>query len=150
MKRRAALLKLSREHHTALVLTQCIAKVSDASAIAGLMESVPAMFRRELEPHFLAEEQNLLPRLKAAGEIELVRRTLEEHRLLRGLAAQIASGHSASLKPFGVALNAHVRFEERELFAAAEALLPSAFLNASEQPHDLALPILYPPESPNR
>ena len=133
MKRRAALLKLSREHHAALVLGQRIAKAQDAASINDLMEWVPTVFRNELEPHFRAEEAALLPRLEAVGESALRRRTLDEHRLLRELAARIAAGDRHSLKPFGLALNAHVRFEERELFAVAEAVLPAGFLDAPDQ-----------------
>ncbi|WP_186408744.1 hemerythrin domain-containing protein [Candidatus Accumulibacter aalborgensis] len=136
MKRRAALIELSREHHGALVLTQRIAKAHDTAAVAHLMDSVPAIFRSELEPHFRIEEASLLPRLAAAGEVEQVRRTLAEHRELRDLAAKIAAGDRSRLKPFGAALNAHIRFEERELFATAESVLPAAFLDHSGQTCD--------------
>lgn len=129
MKRRAALQQLSREHHGALVLTQRIAKARGAAALARLLDVVPATFRRELEPHFRAEEESLLPRLVAAGEGDLVRRTLADHRELRILAAEIAAGDSSRLQTFGAALNAHVRFEERELFVTAEAVLPAEYLD---------------------
>ena len=39
------------------------------------------------------------------------------------LAAQCAAGEAAGLARFGTALEAHVRFEERELFPLAEAVL---------------------------
>lgn len=136
MKRRAALVQLSREHHGALVLTQRIAKAHDAATVSHLMASVPAIFRHEIEPHFQLEEASLLPRLVASGEVEQVRRTLTEHRELRDLVAQIAAGDGSCLKPFGAALNAHIRFEERELFATAESVLPAAFLDHSGQAYD--------------
>jgi len=129
MKRRPALLPLSREHHGALSLAHRIARAGEPAIIASLMESVAALFRRELEPHFQAEEADLLPRLAAAGEAALVARTLDEHRRLRTLAARIAEGDDASLKPFGAALHDHVRFEERELFVTAEQVLPADFLD---------------------
>lgn len=129
MKRRAALLQLSRDHHTALVLAQRIARAADETAVATLMTTVPATFSREIEPHFLCEEGGLLPRLEAAGKGGLVRRTLEEHRTLRELVARIAAGDRTCLKAFGSALHDHVRFEERELFAVAEAVLPAEFLD---------------------
>lgn len=128
-KRRAALLKLSREHHTALVLTLRISQANDAAAVSSLMKSLPRIFQHELDPHFRVEEEVLLPRLEKAGEIALVQRTFEEHKELRDMVARIASGDSASLKAFGVKLNAHVRFEERELFTRAEAVLPAGFLD---------------------
>jgi hypothetical protein len=61
----------------------------------------------------------------------VVRRTLEEHQLLRSLADRIAAGDIASLKELAQALRAHVRFEERELFTTAETLLPGDVLDAS-------------------
>lgn len=123
MKRSAALRQLSREHHTALSLALRIAKAADAAARATLLATVPTLFRGELEPHFQEEERDLLPRLADAGEAALVERTLAEHAQLRALAAAIAAGEEAALAPFGRLLQAHVRFEERELFAVAEERL---------------------------
>lgn len=129
MKRSPILLELSREHHTALVLALRIARANDPAAMASLLSSVPAIFRGELEPHFQQEEQGLLPQLVTAGELALVDRTLDEHRLMRDLVAKISAGDLLSLKSFGVMLKAHVQFEERELFATAQAVLPAAYLD---------------------
>ncbi len=129
MRRRPALRELSREHHGALVLALRISKADDRGT-QSLLTSVPELFARELEPHFQAEEKGLLPRLAEAGGQALVERTLEEHREMRELVSRIAAGDGASLKTFGLALRAHARFEERELFPAAEALLPAAYLDA--------------------
>jgi hypothetical protein len=131
MKRRPALRQLSREHHGALVLALRITKAGDATAVARLMATVPDVFARELEPHFRDEETNLLPGLAAAGAHALVRRTLAEHQLLRGLADRIAAGDVTCLAEFAHALRAHVRFEEHELFETAEAVLPDEILDAA-------------------
>ena len=124
MKRRPALRQLSREHHGALVFALRITKASDATTLAHLMETVPDFFAQELEPHFRDEEASLLPHLAAAGADALVRRTIDEHWALRELVDRIATGDPTSLTEFAQALRAHVRFEEHELFATAEALLP--------------------------
>lgn len=129
MKRLPALLKLSREHHTALSLALRISRADDAATQAALLVAVPGIFHNELEPHFQDEEIKLLPQLTAAGELALVSRTREEHRQLRDLVGRIAAGELASLKPFGEQLQAHVRFEERELFVTAQAVLSTAFLD---------------------
>ena len=129
MKRSAALLKLSREHHTALVLALRISRAGDATAQAELLISVPAIFRDELAPHFAAEESDLLPKLAAAGEAALVERTLAEHCLMRDLIDKITAGDPQSLKSFGALLKAHVQFEERELFVTAQAVLPAIYLD---------------------
>lgn len=123
MKRSLALRQLSREHHTALSLALRIAKATDPAAQAALLARVPPLFRGELEPHFQEEERSLLPQLAAAGETALVARTLDEHAQMRALAAAIAAGDATALAPFGTLLQAHVRFEERELFVVAEQRL---------------------------
>lgn len=129
MKRSPALLALSREHHTALSLSVRIARMADAEAEAALLIRVPAVFDAELEPHFEEEERSLLPALVAAGELALVTRTLAEHGAMRNLMTHIRSGDAVSLKLFGQQLAAHVRFEERELFATAQDVLSADYLN---------------------
>ena len=128
MKRSSALLALSREHHTALSLSVRIARMADAEAEAALLIRVPAVFDAELEPHFQEEEQGLMPALVAAGELALVSRTLAEHGAMRNLMTHIRSGDVVSLKLFGQQLAAHVRFEERELFATAQDVLSADYL----------------------
>lgn len=129
MKRSPALLELSREHHTALSLAARIARAADPAAEADLMARVQIVFRDELAPHFVAEEEGLLPAMAAAGERALVERTLGEHRLMQQMVDRIAAGDRDSLKAFGQQLTAHVRFEERELFMAAQVVLPAAYLD---------------------
>jgi hypothetical protein len=123
MKRSPALRQLSREHHTALSLALRIAKATEPAAQERLLATIPALFRGELEPHFREEERSLLPQLAQAGETILVARTLDDHAQLRALAAAIAGGDATALAPFGTLLQAHVRFEERELFVVAEQRL---------------------------
>lgn len=133
MKRSPALLKLSREHHTALSLAMRIEKAGDAHAQSAVQAILPAIFRRELEPHFQEEENTLLPQLAKAGEAALVKRTLQEHADLRWLAVLIANGDLAALPAFGKLLRAHVRFEERELFMVAQRVLPANYLDGNGQ-----------------
>ena len=128
MKRSPALQALSREHHTALVLSKACAGAAaskDAEKIAAQCAKVKRVFEQELEPHFKLEEEQLLPRMQAAGELALVERTLQENRDLRAMATSIAlRGNAEALTAFAELLASHVRFEERELFATAERLLP--------------------------
>jgi uncharacterized protein (DUF2249 family) len=72
----------------------------------------------------------LLPPLREAGEQARVARTLDEHRQLRALAQAAGRGDPAGLASFGLLLEAHVRFEERDLLPLAEAILPAATLAA--------------------
>jgi hemerythrin-like domain-containing protein len=125
MKRSQELIALTREHHHALVLAR--RAIDGARELAtGLAE----IFASELEPHFQIEEETLLPPMRDAGELARVARTLDEHRRLRALAQAVKQGDLGSLAPFGRLLEAHVRFEERDLFPCAEAVLPAAALAA--------------------
>lgn len=130
MKRSAALVRFSREHHPALVMAKRLRSAGDdPTALSQLADAFNASFAAELEPHFCAEEARLLPLLAAAGETALVDRTRREHAEMRALAAEIRRGTAGSLRPLGQLLEAHVRFEERELFAVAEAVLSAAALD---------------------
>ncbi|HNQ03592.1 MAG TPA: hemerythrin domain-containing protein [Thiobacillaceae bacterium] len=130
MKRHAGLSRLSREHHTALVLAKRAMRLADTqdAARGDFMAEVTRRFCTEYEPHFQAEEARLLPALQAAGHADLVTRTLSEHAALRALASRLARGEADCLRAFGEAMEAHVRFEERELFPRAESILPHALL----------------------
>lgn len=123
MKRHQQLQDLSREHHGALQLAlhaKRAALSGDALRIAASAAACVDAFATELDPHFVVEENGLLPALAAQGEGTLVQRTLAEHAELRQLIAKLANPDAATLQRFSELLNAHVRFEERELFEVAQ------------------------------
>lgn len=120
MRRSPALVHLSREHHAALVQAKRIKKINSSNT--ALSEAWPsAAFLTELAAHFHAEEAMFaqylvhLPRLAS--------RFLDDHETLRALMRQLHAGKLAALMAFGELLEAHVRFEERELFPALEGLI---------------------------
>lgn len=119
MKRAHYLRALSSDHHQALGLARMIT-ASEAGAInvPSLCDKVRTLFKTELIPHFAFEEHVVLPELTRLGESELVNRTLKEHRLLRELAARL--DENGALNEFAQLLKAHVRFEERILFAVCQ------------------------------
>lgn len=124
MNRAPALVPLSREHHEALVLARRASEPERPGA-------EPARVRLELlrrwpevfEPHFEVEEAVLLPALQAAGAMEAAASGRAQHDALRALVARIAGGELVALPAWGDAMREHVRWEERELFPRAEALL---------------------------
>ena len=125
MKRHEQLQDLSREHHLALKLALLARRALESGAapqIQAAAATCAKAFVSDLEPHFVREESDVLPLLAQAGEIALVERTLNEHDEMRRLAARLNEADPATLERFGELLGAHVRFEERELFPAAEAL----------------------------
>jgi len=125
MKRHPDLLQLSREHHGALKLARDARRAAasgDAREIAALAQRVVQVFPVELDPHFCVEEQGILLLLAQAGQHELVARTLADHAELRRLALALATPDADTLLYFADLLGAHVRFEEREVFEAAQAV----------------------------
>lgn len=132
MRRHPALRDLSSEHHSGLVLARRARKSARGGGTprsAG-WDEVRERFRSELDGHFRREEQGLLPALQAAGEVALVQRTLDEHQFLR---AMIAEDRPENLAPFAEFLVAHIRFEETELFDAAQRLLDPEVLAQMER-----------------
>ncbi len=104
---------------------------SSASDLDAFWLDTRQRFVRELEPHFRVEEQWLLPPLAEAGEDGLVARTNEDHRALRAWIAEPAD--STRMAAFADRLEAHVRFEERDLFPRAEEILTDPALAAIER-----------------
>lgn len=126
MKRSPILQPLSREHHTALTLAKACeraAQSGDAAAVSQACQRAIRAFSNELNPHFLIEEQSLLPLLQGMETQPLVQRTLADHQELRGLLDGLQRNDAEALNRFGQCLMAHVRFEERELFPVMESLL---------------------------
>ena len=126
MKRHQSLQDLSRQHHKALTLALAARRAAtsgDQRQIAATVSTCAEVFATDLDPHFIVEENGLLPAMVEAGENELVARTLREHAELRTLVKRLPDGDGDTLLRFADLLSAHVRFEERELFAAAQVKL---------------------------
>jgi len=126
MKRHPDLLQLSRQHYTALKLARDARRAAgsgNANEVTALAQRVVALFAAELDPHFRVEEQGILVLLAEAGEHDLAGRTLADHAELRRLARRLATPDAETLLGFAELLGAHVRFEEREVFEAAQARL---------------------------
>ncbi len=116
MKRHAALVGLSQDHHHGLALARrCLALEVSWQEVAGI-------FAEELEPHFSIEERLLFP---ALGADPIVERALADHAELRRRV-----GVQGSLADFGRQLHDHIRFEERELFERAQEVMTGEQLDA--------------------
>ncbi len=133
MKRCPELRALSGDHHHALVLARTLARAADHEG--GLSEDaawaeLEARFAAELEPHFQIEESLLAPALEAGPDSALVVRLREDHEVLRRLVAPGGARTSAELRCFAETLERHVRFEEHELFEAAQRTMTPSALQA--------------------
>lgn len=138
MKRIAELRDLSDDHHTALVLARRCRKAGDPESPlppGTVWGEVLEAFEGHLEPHFEIEERHLLPALDAIGEHALAQRIRDDHASLRALrdagdGGDGGDGGRDRLARFARILEAHVRFEEREVFASTQHRLPPAALQA--------------------
>ena len=132
MKRDPRLRDLSDDHHTGLVLARrCkqATRAKSASPPDAVWAELRAVFVRDLEPHFRIEEQHLVPALEAIGEAALASRIREDHDALRSLRDSEAAT-AAELQRFGELLQAHIRFEERQIFDPTQDRLPPSALEA--------------------
>lgn len=130
MKRFPELRRLSDDHHQGLVLARRARQTAAGTgghSVEGVWAEVARRFRAEFEPHFRVEETTLAPALSAAGEAELVAKLHADHAALRALVA--AQAGRDGLKEFGDRMEQHIRFEERELFEAAQAKLSPEVLS---------------------
>jgi hemerythrin-like domain-containing protein len=139
VKRHAALVALSEEHHRELVLARRLQRAASAAADERLdvARAYVDRFFTETVEHFRREEEALFPLyVRHAGSSELVGRILREHMELHGLAlelrAQVAAGEveGDTLAALGALLHDHVRVEERELFEEIQRSVPVAELEA--------------------
>jgi hemerythrin-like domain-containing protein len=130
MKRHRALQPLSRDHHQALSIAQRLRRASDDDA-AAVREDFLAFWHAHGRLHFRVEEEVLLPAFAAHGDPadERVVRMLVDHVRIRREAQQLEEDRDPALDRLhglGVALDAHVRLEEREVFPLIEDTLPPA------------------------
>lgn len=133
MKRDPRLADLTRDHHHALVLALTLRRaLRDGSDLREPVVRLLHQFADEIEPHFRVEEATLVPALRALGKAEqaLAQRVEHDHAALRAGVQRAERGETAHLAAWAQLLDDHVRFEERELFERAQAVLPAAALDA--------------------
>lgn len=124
MKRHEAIAPLSRDHHSSLILAQLLKK--NAPAYKGLPDTVAdkatyaqELFRNSIQKHFKQEEAML----DLAGDCHVEIKTISgeiktEHSELTALfrSLETATDLKTTLDTLGVALEKHIRKEERILF----------------------------------
>ena len=133
MKRIPELRKLSEDHHHGLVLARKARSVKDETLAEKVRLEVVNKFHDELDPHFIIEEKYLAPPLETLGENALIERFRNDHQELRSLVHDLVRHSLTTLKKFGEKLEAHIRFEERELFEVAQKRLSVESLKAIEK-----------------
>ncbi|WP_374563090.1 hemerythrin domain-containing protein [Nitrosomonas sp.] len=132
MPRSGALLSLSRDHHTALVLARAARKAvesADPTVCEEVLVKIEEHWRSVMASHFAQEEQ-LLQAMKNQLAMETISRILSDHALLRGLIVESSTREPlARLQQLGDLLASHVRFEERVLFPQLQPILDAKIDN---------------------
>jgi hemerythrin-like domain-containing protein len=121
VKRAEALRPLSRDHHQALFVAQ---RLRRAERVDDAVEVFLGFWREHGYHHFRVEEEVLLPVWASLGNADddAVARIAVEHLSIRRAALEMESERPSleQLQALGELLDAHVRFEERELFPRIE------------------------------
>ena len=138
LKRDPRLVALSHDHHQVLARCREVTLALDGVQPrdpAELAAEMVAFSNGELDSHFEAEEQILVPPYLAhAGRNRLVETLEAQHAHIRELGARLAgAGEDAvadCLSAWAEAVKAHIRFEERELFGAVQEALSEEELEA--------------------
>lgn len=131
MKRNKNLIELSRDHHHGLLLGWKIKEGFKRNIPVGTIAAYITFFAdKALFPHFEEEETQVLTFLNENDELR--RRTIEEHIEIRDLVQRISSpgfSDKETLIRLARRMEAHIRFEERELFPYIETSLPESELD---------------------
>src|SRR5690606_16770119 len=117
LKRHPALVPLSKDHHFGLLLCWKIRTgISKNVAPERIARYVKYFFNDHLENHFLEEEKHLFSLLDEKDEKR--KKAESQHRKLRKLVEKLSAGDNLQvvLGRFEEDLDAHIRFEERDLF----------------------------------
>jgi mannose-6-phosphate isomerase-like protein (cupin superfamily) len=137
VKRHAALVPLSHDHHHALVAARRVRRGADADDPQRAATAFLTFFASTSVPHFREEEELLFPLVAERPEARgLLAETLLEHVRLHALAQRLrdetenGSDPRATMRALGELLDAHVRREERELFPLVERLVGDDGLEA--------------------
>ena len=125
MKRAPELVPLSHDHHRALYVAMLLTRATEEEPAR--TEAISFWFEAGLK-HLAVEEDTLLPGWlfrDPEADREPAMRVLREHLELRirFLGLQDGSASLSEMNELGRILEAHVRFEERELFPHIEARL---------------------------
>jgi hemerythrin-like domain-containing protein len=141
MIRHPAIVKLSQDHHQALMEAIRLKRASDETA-ATVAAAYVEWFDGHAQRHFEIEEQVLLPAYLNLVGLEhgvepVIVQVLREHVELRALAEQLRAGAAttALIRETGSRLDDHVRLEERKLFPQIQQTL------SDEQLDELAVQV---------
>jgi iron-sulfur cluster repair protein YtfE (RIC family) len=134
IKRNKALIQVSRDHHHGLLLCWKIRTgFSKGIEFERIKRYTDWFFETHLVPHFNLEERYIFPIL--GNKNKLIKKALSEHNQLIRL---FSDDHEIenSLHNIEVALEQHIRFEERVLFNEIQNIATQAQLKIISELHN--------------
>jgi hemerythrin-like domain-containing protein len=136
MKRHAALVPLSHDHHHGLVQARRLRRAADRGAPERREAAATFLgfFEQETRGHFRREEERLFPLLVGGPDpaTGLLTRALLEHQRVHALVAGLETeADPRTMAELGKLLEQHIRFEERTLFPFIEQVAPEDALRAA-------------------
>jgi hemerythrin-like domain-containing protein len=131
LKRNENIIPLSKDHHTTLLfcwkLTQGVRLESDPEV---MKKYVRYFWKDHMEPHFREEEEILFAPLVD----EMVQKAIADHHQIKEQAEKVLKTSAEAVYPELASLSemvdAHVRYEERQLFPHLEQSLSPEQLTA--------------------
>lgn len=133
IKRHPALQPLSREHHYGLLLSWKIRQGQSLNVSLDRIKKYTDWFwETQLEDHFIFEEKHIFPIL--GKDNNLVKRAIREHRNLKKYFTA-PDELEKNLSLIEEAITAHIRFEERVLFAEIQRVANEHELLVIEEAH---------------
>lgn len=140
MQRDPRLIRLSREHHHALVMSLRIERELPGASVTEMRVLYSDLLRfwsAGLLPHFDAENECMLARIAKRDDpgLQHAGRLQRDHREMEDLVeamrvARTADDRRVALERFGNRLRDHIRWEERDLFDWMQRTLPDGDLDA--------------------
>lgn len=122
IKRTKELAPLSRDHHSGLLLCWKIRTgIQKGISVDRIADYVVFYYENHLKEHFSEEEQYIFP--LGGHNDEMVSKALDEHRTIVSLITKLENTtqrDNATLERLSYTLDAHIRFEERQLFPYIE------------------------------
>lgn len=122
IKRSEHIVILSREHHGGLLfcwkIRQGLKKQTDTNR---MQQYVAYFWDSHLAPHFREEEEHLFEK----ANDDLCRKAMQQHQEIKALINQVKSSLPSPdlLTQLADSVDAHIRYEERELFPHLEKVL---------------------------
>lgn len=139
MKRAEQLVPLSHDHHQGLVVSQQALRLDDSASDADIKQhwlKLKRCIEEQAQHHFVIEEQYLLePLAQLEGNDAMVQRIYYEHKQLCAFASQEIGQSLSTLQEAAALLKAHIKYEERELFAKAQEVFTTEQLDRLLKAH---------------